>query len=260
MWSVADGGHEWVRDPEGRDGWFLKWPSLDLKESRMALKWKAHFYAPMQESGLFLRFAEIKPTRDGIREFANTYGLLTQVDPLGPPGEALGFWISSIRQLSHAVQLWTMVGEGDVRGLAQFIEWRSFGVQYNTGKPGFGSGWVATTKEPELIERFQKGDLVGPAWYRLQRLINEHMAENVSPRLLWDGAYSRLGLHYVPHNLISALWLQLARAVDGERVFHRCDECRNLFEVQSPEGARADKKYCGAACRARAWRKARAAK
>lgn len=257
-WSVAEDGYEWIRDPEGRDGWFLKWPNLDLKESRIHRTWKARFYAPMQESGLFLRFAAIKPNRDGIQEFANRYGLLARGDLFELPGEPLDFWVSSIRRLSHANSLWEMAKQADVRGLARFISWQGKGVDYKSGNLGFGSRWIAV-KDDALFDRFRPGDLIGPAWYQLQYIVNEQLASHVSPRLLWGSGHTRLGLHYVPVDLISALWLQLARAIDGDRKFNQCEECRNWFEIASPDGGRSDKKYCGSACRARAWRKERGA-
>jgi len=185
---------------------------------------------------------------------------LTRGDLLKAPGESLEFWAFSIRQLGHAVSLWKMAEAGDVRGLSRFIQWKLGGVNYDSGKLGLGARWIAVGKEPETLERFVQGDLIQPARYQLQYILNQRLAGNVSPRLLWNMSRTRLCLHYAPSDLLSALWLQLARAVDGERIFRQCEECRNYFEVESPDGGRSDKRYCGAACRARAWRKAKETK
>jgi hypothetical protein len=62
------------------------------------------------------------------------------------------------------------------------------------------------------------------------------------------------GLEVVPLSLIGALWLQFAQAVSGQRAFHPCDACGRLIELH-PTANRADRRYCGDACRARAYRK-----
>jgi hypothetical protein len=57
-----------------------------------------------------------------------------------------------------------------------------------------------------------------------------------------------------PEDLLSAMWLELAMAVEGNVNFDRCRECPTWFAI-SPGTNRPDKRYCSDACRMRAYRK-----
>ena len=243
-------------------------------------------------SGLFKDFAALSPQPDRIVEFANRWGMLTAGDwiklenqKLGL-GETLDSWKSHIADLSLAVQIWEMVKSSDLSGLSRFIKWKdSSAVMFerpadNPSEPGpLGTvpwlpgvllpttldfqevRWIAAREtNPALLETFRVGDLIAPAWHQLQHFINERLEGKVSARLLWNSRHSRLSMHQVPSDLISALWLQLARAIEGDRKYLQCDECRNWFEVSSPDGGRKDKRFCGTACRARYWRKSKEGK
>ncbi len=88
----------------------------------------------------------------------------------------------------------------------------------------------------------------------IQRQINEKLKEhNVTSRLLWDSRHTRLGLHIVPRSLIGRIWLQFARAIDGNRAFRRCQDCRKWFEV-TPHVTRTDRIFCSPTCKASAHR------
>jgi len=274
-WLVAANGYRWVmaRGPIDKEPiWFLT--------SGVPLFGKSDWwsYAPLQATGgLFLRFAGLNPaSRRAMLQFANEYGLLMRGAPpenwievegqkVGH-GEPLLFWSQQIRALGHAVALWmaTSADPPDTALLGRFIRWKeSEGVMWDaglpgeSGKPALGRRWIAARDtNPELLESFTPGDLVKPAVAQLQHLTNERL-EGTRPRLLWNTSRTRLSLYQSPKDLISAMWFQLARAVDGNREYVRCSECRNYFEVGSADGGRRDKRYCGNACRARAWRKAK---
>jgi len=242
-------------------------------------------YSP--PSGLFKGFAELKPEQDQIMEFAGRWGMLTagtwialENNAMGA-GEPLDVWKTEIADLSLAVQLWDSIKKNDVPGLARYIRWKdSSGVMFvrpaeDPSVPGFqgtipwlpgvvfdgtedlrDGRWIAAREfSPDLLETFQVGDLIRPAFHQLQHIVNEKLDGNVSARLLWNSSKTRLSLHQVPKDLISALWMQLARAIEGDREYQQCEECRNWFEVSSPDGSRKDKRFCSTACRARFWRK-----
>jgi hypothetical protein len=57
-----------------------------------------------------------------------------------------------------------------------------------------------------------------------------------------------------PPDLRSALWAQLALAIDGHINLRSCVECRSWFTLEAGRG-RSDKEYCSNACRMRAYRK-----
>lgn len=66
----------------------------------------------------------------------------------------------------------------------------------------------------------------------------------------WAGAR----LHFTATTLIGALWLQLARSVDGHE-HKQClrEGCLKYFEVD-PQVTRGDRDYCSAACKQKAYR------
>lgn len=237
-------------------------------------------YRPLQEmTGLFINFAELKPTMTAIRNFSNRRGLLRGGDwipvtaNLAGFGETFDVWQSEIRAFTESYKLWGLLKRGDKSRLARLITWSGtegvrynqrnhplpadFGLDHGAGAPG---RWIAQRHiNPELLDSFRQGDVVQPGWYQLQHSINERMKESVRPRLLWDAHRPGLSLYHVPKDLISAIWLQLARAVEGDKTYNQCQQCRNWFEVNSPDGSRSDKKFCTTACRARAWRTSKAA-
>jgi hypothetical protein len=68
-------------------------------------------------------------------------------------------------------------------------------------------------------------------------------------------SHGRLNLVVEPVDLLSALWLQFARAVDGNRTYKRCERvgCSEWFEL-TPSVSRSDRQYCSDSCKAKAWR------
>jgi hypothetical protein len=255
VWRRAKDGYRWVqthRVESDVEGWYL------THGVPIGTTYPGLIYSPMEETGLFRTFSELKPNKEGIAEFASRYGLLTTGELLktGGRGEHLEFWRWHIGEIRHADALWRMAQARDIQGLKQFIVWdRDQGVRYEQAhlpKNHRGGRWIATEHEPELFAMFEVGDTIRPAWFQLQYMVNEQLSKGVSARLLWNAEHTQIHLHQVPKDLISALWLQLARAIDGERSYKQCEQCRNWFEISSPDGGRADKQYCGSACRSRA--------
>ena len=77
----------------------------------------------------------------------------------------------------------------------------------------------------------------------------------MAPRLLYNPDDDQVEQHLWPKNLLGAIWLQFARAVEIDKPdYGRCEACQKPFEV-SPEGMRPETKYCGVKCRVRADRK-----
>jgi hypothetical protein len=264
-WIVAKNGYKIL--PHRQVGTSLD--RLHLTNSaRIGANTPGSIYVP--PSGLFLAFAKLKPRQNRILEFADQWGMLTRGKLLsvgGPPivGEPVDVWLDEIEDLALAVKLWESLKSRDTRSIGRFIKWASdsSGVRFQAAAPDLrppreSNRWIATREvNPDLLSKFHVGDLITPAWLQLQHMVNEKLDGRVSARLLWNGSYSRLSLYQVPGDLISALWLQLGRAVDGDREYQQCEECRNWFEISSPDGGRKDKRFCGSACRARKWRRAK---
>jgi hypothetical protein len=74
------------------------------------------------------------------------------------------------------------------------------------------------------------------------------------PELSWDRTHTALQetLRIVPQSLVSALWIQLAKAIEGDRKYRECDVCGTWFEVSGDR--RADARFCSNACRFKAYR------
>jgi hypothetical protein len=276
VWLVEESGYEWVK---GHD---LEW-RLTARTSATPQR-RLRPYIPLKGNGLFLKFAAVNPTRNGIKEFANRYGLLfdkyADTDAVcRRPGQytisqlfgtSLRMWRSEIEHMNLLVQIWRAVRGGQKRKLKKFIVWageRAVGYEF------CGSHvWLATEDiNGHLLSRFRAGDVLRPAIYLLQREVNRRIAENetsaykIVPRLAWcpgpriEGS-TRPDHHqrlvFQPTNLLAAMWLQFARAVTEEYRLRICEGCGEYFQVG--KGARRmHARTCGDRCRQRLSRRRR---
>jgi hypothetical protein len=127
----------------------------------------------------------------------------------------------------------------DRAGLQKFIHWKKDeGVVYKSNPGGFR---VIASKHirSEIFSRFQVGDSVAPSWSLIQQITNEKLAEHrVHARLLWDSRYTALALHIVPESLVGCLWLQFCQAIEGDKKYRQCENCRTWFEIGGGRAAR----------------------
>jgi hypothetical protein len=292
--EVNEGGYQWlkaIRIPApgdlGRPKWNRPRSFLTTGLPVGASGLRVRRYNPLRldsDSGLFRTFAELDPTPDGIRAFADKYGLLggdlsvlILLQGMGAPseaeigvGESRKAWAEEIRAMRQAVALWDMLQAGDTDKLSRHFWWEGQNIlKYVSDPPsvpGEGLGGAPPTTQPQpesfsvrgaWLERFHPGDVIEPARYAVQRLVNRHLKEWGSSQLLWERRSTRLRLHLVPDGLAGALWLQFARAIDGEKTYRRCRECPTWFEL-SPDIARTNRFYCSDACRLKAYRRRKA--
>jgi hypothetical protein len=260
IWPV--GAHEWAESADA-DPWLV----------RVVVAPRLPYQPLGEETGLFKNFADL-PTKgsiqqfqDAILEFADTYGMLTSGERVLLPGERLGLWLpgerlglwrAAIKEMNVALWLRDMLKNEDGARLEAVIRWRG-SVAYYQGKP------IAATTDadgqkytPHLPTGVRCGDVMKPAWFVLQSMVNRKLDGNLSACLLWDQKernQAHPNLYQRPKNLISAMWLQLANDIDGDRKYNRCEGCRRWFEVGSPPRTpRADARHCGGTCRQRARR------
>jgi hypothetical protein len=285
-WPVAESGYRWVDSEPVVERNEQRQPFLTDGLAIGAAGYRRRRRLPLAEfPGLFRVFAEIEPTHDGIKAFADRFGplggdiakqilLYDQPNAQGTPigfGEPLTAWTKEILTMRFAIDIWEAARSGDVDRLQRVISWAEdgSGVQI-LSHPELANGELpdgparveraliaSTHLGDDVLGRFVSGDLVQPALHYVQSAINAKLEGRASPRLLWDAKRERLGLYIVPDGLIGALWLQFARAVERDSRFRQCAECGIWFEL-APGTARADKLYCSTPCRIKAYRKRQA--
>lgn len=69
--------------------------------------------------------------------------------------------------------------------------------------------------------------------------------------MIWNSEENRPRLIITPSSLLASIWLQFARAVDGDIEYKRCTECTNYIEISLNKtvGSRSDTKTCSVHCR-----------
>jgi len=272
-WRVEASGYKWVQAVP-----------IDLKEGK---RWKrGQFlcaapstgarrlvtdYNPLRTaSGLFKTFAKREPNPELIAAFAKEYGQLgtgvgemvvMEGESFARWGESYPAWKLELERMRQAVELWDAIESPDLRMLERRIKWEKDGVFYYShpkrGKkpPGAKLIRIATEAEnPQILERILPDDVIEPAKWALQRIINNSLKTGASLQLLFDDG--ELGLFQAPDSLRSAMWIQLAQAVSGHKKIVKCRhrQCDTWFQV-APGVGRDGKIYCKPACRAAAHRK-----
>lgn len=286
-WKVPQAGFEWFatkgfpskeETPGGVEGVYL------VDRMQYGVLNTVRNYPAFKETGLFRRFAATEPNKEGVLEFANAYGSLggelripvqlpTGKGPnqyFAGPGETLEGWGAEIATMRHLIALWEAARAGNTKMLAEFIRWKGKSIPGSEPWPrtevfyrGPRSRFekiesfpiASESTNPEVLERFQVGDVTQPAWYALQRSVNRKLTQHGAvPKLLWqiDHRKSELEMRFVPQSLIGALWLQFAHAITGNKEYRQCEQCGRWFEVAAE--VRQDGKFCQGACRSRAYR------
>jgi hypothetical protein len=228
-WTRYEGGYEWQKAADAEATVSQPFaprvpaPEADwvLTNDRPIGSYEDVPYSPPAD--LFLKFVKTERTREGIKEFADRYGLLglkegrgrvfitipadradrgaiqlihgKTVTGFAGSGELLSAWRNSIRDMDIAVEIWNMLRdaeEGSDQALRRFIIWRGPDrVFYETpaeSRKGYERlAVIASPKiRPEILKRFQPESVIGPAFYFLQSLINDALEGLASPKLLWS--------------------------------------------------------------------------
>jgi hypothetical protein len=242
-WKVARRGYRWIDRQDGR--YLCAVDALERPDWHGAFDQYENQQPLLERTGLFHEFAELQPSEPEILGFANRFGLLTNGQKLtieadfGPTlvsGETLQFWQAKIRALHLAVSLWDAVSVGGNRLAAEL------------------KAALVERELPLLVQRalhVTDDDPIMTALSAIQRQTDTHLREHVGLRLLFRENQPRLQLLLQPTNLLGALWLQLALAVDLRKRFVKCAECGTPFEVSRGlhTGKRPDAKFCSDRCR-----------
>ena len=261
LWTVAANGYEWADDHRGRQrdvggpvGYGRVLVPSDLRTAGkgegdedfdfVAVSGRGlatRRYAPFRdESGLFRTFADTARSEQGMKAFADQFGMLgPDATESRPPvrGERLNEDARAFREEVH-----------DYHSLAEeFGHWRR--------------SILAMRKAVGLLERLPPpGRSAGPATVRLQGLDGEWLGVlGVASRIrLVAPPFGQPPLHVAPFTLHGAMWLQLARAAAGDHEFRQCRQCGQWYEV-SPAVNRKSKLYCKERCRSQAYRERKTA-
>lgn len=227
------------------------------------------YYEPLEHfTGLFRVFVEIPVTPSKFLEFAQKFGFLTDRDDMdlldgyvivselygdSTPvhAELLIGWTEEIVKMREAVTLWQLARARDATGLSKYLRWSDGVLGYWTDYHGLDSEFslVYDTRDPAgKALRFREGDVFEPAMFIASVIANVGLESRVSPKLQMTIEDKTPRLAISPLNLLGALWLQLARAIDGDKEYRACQHCGNWFEIGSTGYSRA-RRFCSNRCR-----------
>ncbi len=196
---------------------------------------------------LFMDFAQMEKTPEAVEAFANAFGTLNVHDVwnyfrLEHDTSKICAIVLPEVQSEHIRYLTQPLGRGE----------KAFS-EYENYYPCFAEPlrlWYAEIDQLrtiiELWQSLTHSDKEAKG--KIQTTINDKIKAKVTPKLFLDSLSESLELVVYPDNLISALWLQLALAVDGRKAYKQCQNCQNWFEV-GKWGSRIDRKYCGDSCK-----------
>lgn len=250
-WSVDTGGYEVVQS-SGKA--YVVPARRKLHPNRVDRQ-----YRPLDHSGLFRTFARLEQAAHAVIGFANQFGALTNDRLVEIPGEVrvrhgqpLDVWCGQVNKMSVALALWEAICSGAIRRWRERFEivqrspWGIVEITYRVSNVAFGSRPITLQDEVAAVST---GDLAHWGKLVLEHEVTREL--DVQTELLLE--QDQLRLLSVPKDLKSALWLQFAEAINGNKRYNQCVQCHNWFEV-APGVGRSDKRYCSDACRSAAYR------
>ena len=245
-------------------------------------------YSPLRDqTGLFRVFAETEPTKDGVLQFVNRFGMLLSahthnkprerrskggavlVEVLAPHGEPLSLWQREIAAMRHAVRAWQWLEGNELAKLSRHVRQQhdeaglkavifdthpDLPADVNPPLPDLRLVDTVADRQHvvDWLSRFPPGDSALPTKLWLLRLINRRVVGHLDGAFALD-AGGKMSLVMLPENLLQAMWLQLGLAVAQHKNYQRCVVCKSWFEV-SPGVARRSRHFCSVSCKNKAFR------
>ncbi|MEI7814720.1 MAG: hypothetical protein WCJ13_08005 [Coriobacteriia bacterium] len=239
---------EWSRMSEA------EW--VDSESDRVLVGGLGEEYAPLKdEPALFRKFAELDDTEAAFAGFARKYGDYKVLDltmrhvrgaesssPLS--GHPLTHWQQERQKLAQAVRLWEALKSGHVGGVVDSdvkMEPTGDAVRVRFKRPA-DSKWETITSLPKSSSDRRAVQTA------LAALVTRGCA-GVNTALAVSGPKYRgvgVGLTFAVSDLMGAMWLQLAMAIDVPREHSKCEGCGEWWDAT---GARSTRDYCSEKCR-----------
>lgn len=255
------GSEEELRDGTGRVSLrFLAAPFIGGGEQ----------YNPMDEPGIFKVFADLDGSEQGFLGFAKHYGILGLDGPFEGEelGELLSAWVeiwNDVRMISRLIDV--VLGERPTRRFEHCFSVSNTSARMHltpadTGclrdftalladsrlltADGVWSSLQAKRTDADRVRFLMLVWLQRRINYWLSGKIRQDVGAGVRAIMRPDGKGWRLRMW--PRNLASAMFLQAARALEGDLKFRQCKSplCRKWFVVSSDRklGRRSDAQYC----------------
>ncbi len=147
LWRVNQNGYCWIEAiPQDRRHDPKAQPELFLTARKETSP--PNLYDSLDRKKLFRKFANTPPTKEGILDFANEFGMLgpgslipfreriREIIILSPmtlgSGESFIAWQIAILVMQQAVTLWDMVQNEDIDGLSKHVQWDGKAALYNS--------------------------------------------------------------------------------------------------------------------------------
>jgi hypothetical protein len=289
-WAVPEGGYKWIQacalgthGMENKQRWMLTDGRPPGKSHMRKL------YSPLTDfPGLYRTFAKL-PLGDyeAILAFANQYGNLgiggfvSPQEPTPPPGpiplmqgEGRIEWTAAIDDMRQAVMIWDWFTGGDTTNLSRYIQWSDaeyeedglttkkaarwdYDSRPDLAKEKFGSSRRCLSAIMPVLDLFKPRDVLMPASFLVQRWINDHLTKRAAPHLVYHLHSGKRVIQIVPDSLLTGMWLQFARAIEGNKEFRACRECGRWFELshRQADGRTKRREFCSDPCKSKDYRK-----
>jgi hypothetical protein len=220
-------------------------------------------YEPLvEETGLFLTFANLDGNEEEFLRFANTYGRLGTYHEFHPEsGEPFDEWQRHHRWMHFLAQLRDDVFK-DRAQLDDRVSWEGNEVVYRFPKIGTSQNEMwrhrgqlrQCPQNKKGLPLFKPGDLRGPALWFLGYSIEdwfrelEGMRKPVAARMVWSERDKRPQFVFGPSSLLGAMVCQFAAALHGAWPFRECAHCHKFFRL-APGINRANRLTCSTTCK-----------
>lgn len=237
-------GARWIEDVETFNEAMTSldpdWCGWDSMDSPTLFATKGVRYQPLRDHpALFREFVGLSGSADAYAAFADRYGPLDSYIEFGS-GERIGDWKHHHRRMQDAFALFMALKQrGEARVVASMSdpathsrgEVRTFGSLHGLDVSGLSPREIVQSMLAQQIQLTMWNERVAPA-----------LVMNQSP------FGTGLRLTYGADNLIGAMWLQFAFAVDGDRTYRDCPVCGKWWDATE---ARSHKAVCSDKCRAK---------